>query len=145
MIGTRADVGSHSDSGVELAGAPLHVETLVSIGVVACPKFVKPGQETVADAAAATGTALDDDIGIFLTDALEDIAQSHVVPDIYLTLAVGRQIGRAVVHHGRITIPLDVCNFGILGQQVVRDAEYEILHFRVAQVQNDLCSAATFG
>ena len=70
---------------------------------------------------------------------------SHLIANIQLLLAVGGQVERIVVHDFGIVVPLDVGYFGMLGQQVIGDAEHVVLYLGVREVEHYLCAAASLG
>ena len=114
MIGRGAHMAGHSESGIEIGGAVLDVDALERVGVVAGPELVEIGHHTVVGATATAATSLHDEIGIFGSHALQNLAQSHVIVDIDLRLTVARKVRRTVVGELAIGIPFDIGDFGIL-------------------------------
>ena len=82
MIGRGTHMAGHSESGIEIGGAVLDVDALERVGVVAGPELVEIGHHTVVGATATAATSLHDEIGIFGSHALQNLAQSHVIIDM---------------------------------------------------------------
>ena len=58
-------------------------------------------------------------------------------------LPVGWEIAAAVAADRHVGVPLDIVDAGILGHQVVDDAEYEVLDGGITEVENDLGAATS--
>ena len=122
--------------------APLYEHALEGIGVVAGPELIEVGEHAIGHASASAGACLDDEIRVLGAYALEHLAQTEVVVYVYLRLAVLAEVGRTVVGDVGVGVPLDVVYLGIVGHQLVYDAEDEVLHLGVAEVEGGLCASA---
>ena len=143
MIGSRTDVGCHGNRRKEIRGAPLHVNALEGIGIVAHPELVEPRQVTPVGTSSAAGTSLDSKVRIFGTDTVAYTLEATMILDVHVALVIMGQVIRTVVHNRHIGVPLDILDFGILAHQVIHHAEHEILHFGIAEVKYNLRSATS--
>ena len=66
-----------------------------------------------------------------------------MILNIEVALVVHCQILRTVVHNSHVCIPLDVVYLGIVAHQVVHNAEHEVLHLGIRQVEHHLRTATT--
>ena len=71
MVGSSTDVRGHSDGREEMGCSPLHIDTLQGIGIVAYPKLVEVRQIAPVGPSTSRSTVLDDEVGIFCTNALK--------------------------------------------------------------------------
>ena len=137
------DVRSHSYRGEEVGCAPLHVDALQGVGVVARPELVEVRQVAPVDTSAARCAVLDGEVGILGAYALQSLLQSAVIVDVEVALVVGCEILRAVVGDVHVSVPLYVVDFGILRHEVVYDGEHKVLHLRVGEVEHHLRAATS--
>ena len=131
----------HGVGRIEVRGTPLHVDTLEGIRVVAHPKLVEVGQDTVTGTSSSSAAGLNQHVGILGADAFEHFVQAAMVFNVYVRLFVLGQIGRAIVFQLHIGIPFDIGNLRMLAEQIVYDAEHEILNFGITYVEQHLCTA----
>ena len=136
-------MGGHGDGGEEIGGAPLHIDALQSIGVVAHPELIEVGEKAIVGTSATRSTILYDDIGIFGANALAELNERLVIFDVEVALFFHRQVLAAMIHHRSVGIPLDVSYLGVVAKQVVKDAESEVLHLGICEVEDDLCSTTS--
>ena len=141
VIGRRADVRSHRHGGEEIRRAPLHIDALQRVGVVAHPELVEVGQHAVVGTTAAAGTGLDDKVGIFRADAFASLGETAVEIDEEMRLLVGSQVGRAEVDDVHVGIPLDIGQVRVSRHQIIHDLEDEVLHLGVREVEHQLGTA----
>ena len=137
------DVRSHRDGREEIRGAPLHVDALQGVGIVAHPELVEVRQESPVGTSATRSAGLDGQVGILFTHPLAHLLETAVVLDVQVALVVHRQILRAVIRDGHIGIPLDIVNVRIFHHQIVDNGEHEVLHLGVAQVEHHLRTASS--
>ena len=130
------DVRSHCHCREEMRCSPLHIHTLESIGVVAHPELVEVRQIAPVGPSTSRSTVLDDEVGIFCTNALKCLYETAMVFNKQMTLFVGREILRAVVRDVHVGIPLDVVNLRVFRHQLVDCVEHKVLHLRVAHVKH---------
>ncbi len=138
VVGRGAHMAGHGARRVEVGGAPLDEDALQGIGVVTRPELVEVRHHAIVLASATRAASLHDEVGILGADALQHLAQAHVVVHVDLRLAVAWQIGGAVVGDVAVGIPLDVGNLRVLGHQPVYHTEDEVLHLGVAEVERGL-------
>ena len=143
MVGTGTYVLRHTVDGEEHTGAPLYVKPLACVRIVAHPELFKVRHETIVDTSASACTALDDQIGIFLADALECLDDAQLIVNVQMTLLVGRQVVRTEIGDVIVAVPFDVISVGGLLHDVVHHFEYEVLHFGIAHVQSELCASTS--
>ena len=60
-----------------------------------------------------------------------------------MTLPVLRKILRTMVEDSHVCIPFDVIKIRILSHDIVYYLKYEVLHLRIREVENHLCTSAT--
>jgi len=94
MVGACADMRPHADGGEEIGSAPLDVDTLKCIRIVACPEFVEVGQYTVVDTSAAAGASLYRQLRIAGANASAHVLKTPVVFDVQVALIVFGQVLR---------------------------------------------------
>ena len=75
-------MAGHGDGGEEVTGAPLHIDALQGIGVVAHPELVEEGQYAPVGTTTAAGTCLDGDIRELVAYPLAHFHESTMVVDI---------------------------------------------------------------
>ena len=92
VVGHSRDVGGHGDGGEEIGGAPLHIDALQTIGVVAHPELIEVGEQAIVGASTTRSTILDDYIGILGANALAELDECLVILDVEVTLFVHRQV-----------------------------------------------------
>ena len=141
MVGNSRDMAGHGDGGIEIGGAPLHVDALQGIGIVAHPELIEIGQQPIVSTATTRSAVLDDDIRVFGADALAHLDEAFMVGDIQVALFL--EILRAMVHDGGIGIPFDIGNLGEGGEQTVHHIEYKLLNLGVRQVEHHLGAATS--
>ena len=101
-------VGTHRALGIEHRGAPLDLEALDRVRVVACPGLRGVGQHSRVEPPAAARARLEQDVGEGGREARVQVIDAEDVAVEELALAVGRQrptrrLGDVPVH-----VPLDV-------------------------------------
>ena len=136
-------MAGHGVGREEQRGAPLDIDTLQSISIVAGPELVEVRQQSVVGATTTRGTVLNDYVRIFLSDALQHFEQSKMIVDIEVRLFLHRQVQRTDILDRGISIPLQIGNLGIFGQQVVNYPEGKVLHFWIGHIQHQLRTATT--
>ena len=77
-----------------------------------------------------------------LADAVERLDEAAVPLDVEVALAVGAEIGRAMVGDTHVGVPLDVVEAGVGGDDVVDHFYDMILHGGIGHVEHELCAAA---
>ena len=92
VVGGGGDMTCHGDGREEIAGAPLHIDTLEGIGIVADPELVEVGEYAPVGTSTARGTCLNSDIRELGTDALAYLLETAMVLDIHVALVVHRQV-----------------------------------------------------
>ena len=125
----------HGNGWEEVAGAILHVDALEGIGVVAYPELVETTETPPVGTTTTAGTALNDNIFVLGADAIHHLGKTSMV--------CHREILATMVHDCHVGIPLDISNLRILGEQVVNDTEYEVLHLRIGEVEHELRATTT--
>ena len=143
MIRSCADVRCHSNGREEVRCSPLHIYALECIGIVAHPKFIKIGKNTIVGTSATACTCLNSQIWVFGTDALAYFFESFVEFYIHMALFIRRQIVGAMIHDWHVCIPFDISYFRVICHQVVYNFKYEILYFRISQVKYYLCTSTS--
>ena len=141
VVRRSRDVRSHGDGREEVACAPLHIDALQGIGVVAHPELVEVGQYTPVGTTATACTRLNGEFGIFCADSLAHAFKSAVILNVEVALVIGGEVVRAVVLDFHVGVPLYIVDFGIFRHQVVNHIEDEVLHLGVGEVEHHLCSA----
>ncbi len=66
-----------------------------------------------------------------------------MIIDIQMALVVCAEVARPEVGDVEICVPLDVVCVGSLFHDVIHHTEHEILHLGVAEVEDELCAAAS--
>ena len=143
VVGHSRDVGGHGYGGEEIGSAPLHIDALQTIGVVAHPELIEVREKAIVGTSTTRSTILDDDVWIFCADALAELNERLVIFDVKMALFFHWQVLAAMIHHRSVGIPLDVCNFRIVAEQVVEDAESVVLHLGISEVEDDLCATTS--
>ena len=86
------DVRSHRDGREEIRGAPLHVDALQGVGIVAHPELVEVGQYSPVGATTTRGTRLNGDVRILGSDALAGFLQATMILNVEVALVVHCQV-----------------------------------------------------
>ena len=133
-------MGSHHTGRINEVRRVLDEHAREGVRIVAGPDLVEILQGTVIHPAAARRAALDDDVGIFFTQPAH-----HVVDALRIfheeTVLLRSQVLAARIGHDPVAVPFDVVDFVRQLHRVVEDAEHEVLHGRIAQVQHPLVPA----
>ena len=136
-------MAGHSDGWEEIRGAPLHIDALKSICIIAHPELIKVRQYTPVGTSTTRCTSLDSQIRIFGTNTLTGFLKTTMVLDIKVALIVHSKILRTVIQDRHIGIPLDIIYLRILGHEVINNREHKVLHLGITHVENELRTSTT--
>ena len=134
MIGHGGHVGRHYARRVDERHRVLHANALEGVRIVARPYLVEPSERTEIHAAGAGRAALHHRLRVLLPDAAHNVVEPLGVLD---EEAVRRlpEVRAAERDHHAVEVPLYVVDVGRALHHAVKDAEDEVLHRRVAEVQ----------
>ena len=130
-------VGTHRLGREELREAPLDVETLEGVRVVAAPELREVFQRLVVAARAAARAEHHRHLRIVFLHAAHHVVHAPNVVDIELAL-LRLEVRRVGIGDGAVAVPLEESHFGVLLHDFLHHAVDIVLHLRVAQVEHEL-------
>ena len=115
----------------------MYEEALDGVGVVRCPELGDILKAFVVDASAASRAHHHGQAWVLSLDALKDVVQAAHIVDIKMCLLI-LEIRRIGIHDGCVAVPFEESDLGVLGHEVVYDAEDEVLNLGVGKVEREL-------
>ena len=116
MVGGSRNMGTHGRNGITVGGSLLNGQSGNGVGVVAAPNLGMVSQHSCVEPSAAARASLEQHIGEFPGEPLQQIIQPQHIAVGHLSLSASRQGMAVQIRQMTVHVPLDIIN-GVFPQK----------------------------